>query len=402
MTNNHDKKLEEFTNFVKDETSNNLAKILKTAVNQLFQAELESYLNAKKYERNEERTTYRSGFRTRKLATSLGELEIDFPKIRKGSFTSSVMEKYQRIDRSLISIVQQAYINGVSTRKMKKLFDRLGIKNLDKSTVSRYIQPIQQEVNKWKSRKLASKYEYIWIDAIYTKVRENGQVRPQAIMIALGLTEDGKREILGFEMHLKEAESSWEEFFLSLKHRGLRETNMWIRDDHDGLKAALTKCFPCQIQQRCIVHWQRNLLDKVPKKDLGWLTHLSSNFVKSANLEEFKYHKDKLLSNVENKGSERLFDWLEETLPEVSNFIALPEQHWAKIKSTNPIERLNEEIRRREKSIRIFPNCESCNLLIGAILVQQNEDWVEGRTYMSIIKTERASLQKKLKLAENF
>ncbi len=176
MTNNHDKKLEKFTNFVKDETSNNLAKILKTAVNQLFQAELESYLNAKKYERNRERTTYRSGFRARKLATSLGELEIDFPKIRKGSFTSSVMEKYQRIDRSLISIVQQAYINGVSTRKMKKLFDRLGIKNLDKSTVSRYVQPIQQEVNKWKSRKLASKYEYIWIDAIYTKVRENGRL----------------------------------------------------------------------------------------------------------------------------------------------------------------------------------------------------------------------------------
>ncbi len=150
------------------------------------------------------------------------------------------------------------------------------------------------------------------------------------------------------------------------------------------------------------MHWQRNLLDKVPKKDLGWLAPLSSNFVKSANLEEFKYHKDKLLSNVEDKGSERLFDWLEETLPEVSNFIALPEQHWAKIKSTNPIERLNEEIRRREKSIRIFPNCESCNLLIGAILVQQNEDWTEGRTYMNIIKTERVNLQKKLKLAENF
>ncbi len=150
------------------------------------------------------------------------------------------------------------------------------------------------------------------------------------------------------------------------------------------------------------MHWQRNLLDKVPKKDLDWLTPLSSNFVKSANLEEFKYHKDKLLSNVEDKGSERLFDWLEETLLEVSNFIALPEQHWAKTKSTNLVERLNEEIRRREKSIRIFLNCESCNLLIGAILVQQNEDWIEGRTYMSIIKTERANLQKKLKLAENF
>lgn len=402
MTKNNNDKLKEFTEFVKHETDNKLLKVLKTAINQLVQAELDKHLNAKKYERSEERTTYRSGSRKRKFKTSLGELEIDYPKIRKGTFTSSIMEKYQRVDRTMINIIQQAYIQGVSTRKMQKLFNKMGIENLDKSTVSRYVQPIQQEVDKWKSRKLNSKYEYIWIDAIYTKVRENGQVRPQSIMIAIGLRDDGKREILGFVMGQKEAKSSWKDFFMNLKKRGLRQTKAWIRDDHEGLKNALNECFPCQVQQRCIVHWQRNLFDKITKKDSVWLKPLCSSFVKSSTLEDFKFHKDNLLAEVKNKGKDALLDWLEDSLPEVSNFICLPEQHWSKIKSTNPIERLNEEIRRRERSIRIFPHQDSCNLLIGAILVQQNEDWTEGRTYLNVMKENVNNLQKKLKIAVSF
>ncbi len=251
MTKTSNNKLKELTQLVKQETGNNLAELLKIAVNQTVQAELDRHLNAKKYERNEARTTYRSGTRKRELKTSIGNLEIDFPKVRSGSFTSSVMEKYQRVDRAMISTIQNAYINGVSTRKMHRLFEKMGIKNLDKSTVSRYIQPIQHEVNKWKSRKLLSKYIYIWVDAIHSKVREDGQVKPQTIMTAIGLREDGRREILGFVMGNREAKTTWKEFFMNLKNRGLKETELWIRDDHDGLKAALNECFPCQTQQRC-------------------------------------------------------------------------------------------------------------------------------------------------------
>lgn len=371
--------------FQTEEGSNKLLTLLHQMIQLVIEAEFDQHIGAKKYERSETRENMRNGYRKRKnpLRTGIGEVDLQIPRVRSGNYYPNILERYQRIDRALISVIQEAYVNGVSTRKMQKLFTRIGLTGLDKSTVSRYIQPIRKEVDNWRHRKLSSRYVYIWLDAIQSKIRRDHAVFPTNILIAKALRVDGHREVLGFWSGNKESYLNWKSFLQDLKSRGLKMCSLWIRDQHDGLRKALSECFPGQLQQRCIVHWMRNARDKVSsKKEEEWLMSLIRPLVNAVDKVSFKAAKERLLNQVELRGNDKLYEWLEETIPEISSYLLFPESHWSKIKSTNPLERLNEEIRRRERCIRIFPSEESCILLIGAILQEQSETWITGRVYL--------------------
>lgn len=375
----------ELVKLIREAMPGELLKVFENSVQRIIDAELSMLLGADSYERTTDRTNYRNGYRARKdpLSTPMGPVAISIPKLRKGSFYPSILEHYQRVDRALISIICEAYFNGVSTRKMNNLFVDLGLGNIDRSLVSRCASQIDEEVRIWRNRSLEQRYIYIWFDAIYTKIRTDRGVVSTAVLIAIGLREDGHRDVLGFELGNKESYHNWKSFFQGLKERGLERSELWISDDHDGLVKALEECFPGQLRQRCIIHWMRNAQTKVSKSDLLWLIPLLKNLVNSVTRESFELVWSELIKEVETKGKCKLLYWLEESYHEISQYLGFPPEHWKKIKSTNPLERLNEEIRRRERCVRIFPNDNSCIRLIGAILQGYSDDWISGKIYLN-------------------
>jgi len=362
-----------------------LLRVLEHGIKEIIEAELSSRLGAQPYERTEERMTYRNGIRSRKrvLSTGLGPVEIGIPKLREGQFYPSILEQYKRVDRALISIISEAYISGVSTRKMNRLFADLGLENLDRSLVSRCSSRLDAEVEVWKNRPLSRHYAYVWLDAIYTRVRIDDRVVPTAVLIAIGLRSDGYRDVLGLYLGNRESAVNWKEFLQSLKTRGLEWSELWISDDHDGLTRSIEECFPGQLRQRCLVHWMRNAVDKVSKTDLVWLLPLLKDLVGSKSRPGFELAWQELVSAVEEKGKSKLRDWLDSTYHEIIAYLDFPPEHWSKIKSTNPLERLNEELRRRERCIRIFPDENSCIRLLGSILQGYSEDWTCNRIYLT-------------------
>lgn len=377
-------KLSGLVKFFQENNPENLLNILEIGIKAVIEAELNNQIGAHSYERTKNRTTYRNGVRARKndLETSLGKVSVAIPKLRNGSFYPSIIEKFQRVDRAMVSIIGEAYINGVSTRKMERLFYDLGIDKMDKSLVSRCSMAIEEEVLKWKERPLDRVYSYVWLDAIYTKTRDESGVRSTAILIAIGLKEDGYRDVLGFHLGKKESALNWKEFLQSLKKRGLERSELWISDQHDGLIKSIEECFPGQLRQRCIVHWMRNAMDKVNKSDSQWMLPLLQNIVSAENKDIFDIHWKELLVSARNFKRNQLVTWLEDTYEEISTYLCFPPEHRSKIKSTNPIERLNEELRRRERCIRIFPDERSCIKLFGAILQDTSENWTCNRIYL--------------------
>jgi len=372
-------------------------KVLENSIQRIIEAELSSILGAEPYQRVAGRTNYRNGYRERKepFSTGLGPVNLSIPKLRNGSFYPSILEQYQRVDRALISIISEAYFAGVSTRKMNQLFVDLGLSSIDRSFVSRCAAQIDAEVEVWKNRELDKRYAYIWLDAIYTKIRTERGVRSTAVLVAIGLRDDGHRDVLGLHLGNRESYHNWKDFLQSLKARGLERSELWISDEHDGLIKSIEECFPGQLRQRCIVHWMRNAQSKVSKTDLLWLLPLLKDLVGSRTKESFELAWRNLCSVVEAKGKEKLGSWLDDTFHEISVYLEFPSDHWSRIKSTNPLERLNEELRRREKSIRIFPDEKSCMRLLGAILQGYSEDWTSGRIYLSEPLEKIRELQKR-------
>jgi len=356
--------------------------MVSKSLQDLIDLEASEAIGAQKHERSEKRKVYRNGTRPRMIMSQAGELGLKIPKLREGSFYPGVIIKYQRVDRALIYAIYEAYINGVSTRKMEKIFRSFGISHLDKSTVSRLIQPIADEIEKWKNRELQDEYLYVWLDGIYTKIRENGRVRKAVVLVAIGLRTDGHREVLGLHINKSESYYGWKEFIQNLKKRGLINVGLWIRDQHDGLEKAIGECYPGQLQQRCLVHFQRNAFDKLSSKDMEWFAPLFKKLLNSQTKEvsQDTWHEIKAQSKL--RGLDSFLDWLEDSEGDLFNYLTYPDSHWSKIRTTNPIERLNEEIRRREKSIRIFPHEKSCLFLIGSILVEHSESWENGRIYL--------------------
>ena len=367
-----------------------LKDLLSEIVQETLEAEMEDALGARKNERTEERVGYRSGYYPRTLITRVGKLELRVPQDRQGRFSTQLFERYQRSEKALVSALAEMYIQGVSTRKVKAITEELCGHTFSASAISAVVKQLDEQLSQFAGRTLDEAYPYLIVDARYEKVRERGSIRSRAVFIAIGIDWDGRRQILGVELANRESASSWKEFLLSLKHRGLKGVEMVVSDDHAGLRKAIAEVLPEAFWQRCYVHFLRNALDHLPRKadddclrELRWLYD-------RRNLEEARKDLSAWLKRWQGKYT-KLCAWVEDNIEETLSFYGLPLGHHKHLKSTNMLERLNEEIRRRTRVVRIFPNEQSCLRLVRALAVETHENWIEAHRYidMNLLKEHR-------------
>jgi len=360
---------------------------LKTAIEEVVQevleAEMDEAIGARKSERTPERTSYRSGYYSRGLVTRVGKLELEVPQDRKGHFRTEVFERYQRSEKALVSSLAEMYVQGVSTRKVKVITEELCGHAFSASSISRINQSLDEELKKFATRKLEEEYPYLILDARYEKVREDGVIRSHAVMVAIGINWDGRRSILAVELANRESTTSWRDFLVGLKERGLSGVGFVVTDDHAGLKKAITELLPEAIWQRCYVHFLRNALDYLPRKadddclqELRWIYD-------RRDLDEARRDLGAWLQKWQQKYP-KLCNWVEENIEQTLSFYKLPRPHHKHLKSTNMLERLNEEIKRRTLVVRIFPDANSCLRLIRALAVETHENWIEATRYLNM------------------
>jgi putative transposase len=352
-------------------------------VQELMEAEVSAQIGAGRYERTDERTTQRNGYRTRPWATRVGTIDLAIPKLRNGSYFPSWLEARKRGEQALISVVAEAYVQGVSTRKVEAVVQSLGIAGISKSEVSRMAASLDAQVEAFRTRRLEAAYPYMWIDARYEYVREDHRVQSMAVVIAYGVRADGVREVLGLDIGLSEDVATWRTFLQGLVARGVRGVKLVISDAHPGLKQAVKEVFLGAGWQRCRVHFMRNLLARVPK---------SAQAMVAATVRTIFDQPDRpaaeaqLLQVVEALGDRfrEAVQLLLDAEGEILTFYDFPPEHRRQIYSTNPLERLNKELKRRSAVVGIFPNRAAVLRLFGALLAEQNDEWlVAGHRYMS-------------------
>ena len=364
-------KQEEIQNIINESVDNKIAKTILTNIfNQLMEKERDEYLENTSYQRNPNRTTYRNGYYERDYTTKVGTLTLRVPRTRDGNFSTELFERYQRNEKALLTTMLEMYVQGVSTRKVSKVIENLCGKTYSKSFVSSLTKQLDEEVEAWRNSDLSKvKYPYLLTDVIYIKVRENHKVVSKACHIAIGINEEGKREIIGLKLSDTESLSTWNNFFEYLINRGLTGLKMVISDAHKGLVAAIKESFLNVSWQRCQVHFIRNILDKTPKKNTKEFREDLKALFKITDINLARKMKEEIFNKYEeDKKYQKSLQILDEGFED--SFAYLNEEHvFSRLRTTNCIERLNEEIRRREKVIRIFPNEKSAIRLIGAILI---------------------------------
>jgi len=357
--------------------------LLREVLQEVLEQEMTGAIGAEKGERSSGRLGYRSGYYDRALVTRVGKLELRIPQDRQGHFSTQIFERYQRSEKALVSALAEMYIQGVSTRKVKAITEELCGHAFSASAISAVNKTLDESLERFAKRELTETYPYLVLDARYEKVREDGVIRSQAVQIAIGINDEGRRQILAVELAHRESQTSWREVLLELKRRGLRGVEFVVSDDHPGLKRAIAEVIPEAVWQRCYVHFLRNALDHLPRKavddcrqELRWLYD-------RRDLSEA--HKD-LTQWLERWGQKypKLCEWVEENIGETFSFYRLPLQHHKHLKSTNMLERFNEEIKRRTRVVRIFPNGASCLRLIRALAVETHEGWLEASRYLNM------------------
>jgi putative transposase len=360
-----------------------LRPLIQEVVRQVLEAEMEEAVGAEKGERTPNRQGYRAGYYGRTLVTRVGKLELRVPQDRQGRFRTEVFERYQRSEKALVGALTEMYVQGVSTRKVKAITEELCGHEFSASTISRLNQNLDEELDKFAGRRLEDPYPYLILDARYEKVREDGVIRSQAVMIAIGVDWEGRRNVLAVELANRESQSSWKEFCLRLKTRGLSGVERVISDDHAGLRKAITEVFAEAAWQRCYVHFLRNALDYLPRKaDNDCMTELRWIYDRRS-IEEARQDLAAWLRKWAAQYP-KLCDWVEGNIEETLTFYRLPRQHHKNLKSTNLLERLNEEIKRRTLVVRIFPNTAACLRLVRALAVEMHENWIEATRYLNM------------------
>ena len=369
--------------FTKDGKNDAFSKLLETILNQVLMEQSKEQLGAAPYERTEDRTAYRNGFREREMTTRIGTITLRIPRHRNGEFSTTMFERYQRSEQALVLAMIEMVINGVSTRKIEAVTQELCGSSFSKSTVSKLCQSLDPIVEAFRNRKLSKSYPFVIADAIYLKIREEGRVRSNALMIAIGVNEEGYREVLGFEIADSESEIGWGNFFAKLKERGLEEVDLITSDNHKGLVQAIRKHFQGAVWQRCQTHFSRNVLDKAPKK---YQPELKDSLTRIYNAKDEKDARELLAKTIQEfEGvAPKASRILEDGFDDVIAVMYLPEKYRRKLRTSNGLERLNEEIRRRDRVIRIYPNEASAIRLIGALLMEVDERWTSGRKYMDM------------------
>jgi len=371
-----------------------LRPLIGAVLQEVLEAEMSQALGAEKGERIEGRLGYRSGYYVRSLITRVGRVELRVPQDRQGRFSSELFERYQRSEKALVGALAEMYIQGVSTRKVKTITEELCGHEFSASAISTINKRLDEELQRFMHRSLEEEFPYLILDARYEKVREDGVIRSRAVLVALGVDWEGGRQVLGVELANRESATSWKEFLLKLKSRGLRGVTLAITDDHAGLKRSLAEVLPEAFWQRCYVHFLRNALDYLPRKvNDDCLTELRW-FYDRRNVEEARRDLVAWLGKWQTKYP-KLCEWVEGNIEETFTFYRLPKEHHKHLKSTNMLERLNQELKRRTHVIRIFPNPESCLRLIRALAVEIHEGWLETHCYLNM---ESLAEQKKSQL----
>jgi transposase-like protein len=369
--------------------------LVKEALQEVLDAEMSDFLGADRNERNSERTGYRAGYYSRGLVTRIGKLELRVPRDRNGEFSTALFERYQRSEKALVAALAEMYVQGVSTRKVTAITEELCGHRFSASSISAINKGMDEALARFACRPLDEVYPYLILDARYEKVRENGVIRSQAVLIAIGINWEGQRQVLAVELANRESATSWKDFLVALKQRGLHGVEFVVSDDHAGLKRAIGEILPEAAWQRCYVHFLRNALDYLPRKadddclqELRWIYD-------RRDLQEAQRDLVAWIGKWQGKYP-KLVDWVEGSIGETLTFYRLPRAHHKHLKSTNMLERLNEEIKRRTRVVRIFPNTASCERLVRALCVETHEAWLEASRYlnMSLLVEQKKELLK--------
>jgi transposase-like protein len=362
-----------------------LRRIVQRVVQQMLEAEMTEHIGAAPYERSATRTGQRNGYKPRALRTRVGTLNLLVPQDREGTFSTRLFSRYQRNEKALVLALMEMYLEGVSTRKVKEVTEELCGASFSRSTVSNLAAGLDAELEAWRERRLeAEAYPYLFVDARYEKVRVGHKVVSQGVLVVSAVSDDGMREILGVEVADTESEATYQELFRSLKARGLKGVELVTSDDHEGLKAAIGRHFQGASHQRCQVHYARNLLGMVganKRKELA--ADLRAIFAAPAR-EQALGIASAVADRWRGKGYEKIACHLEEHIEECLECLAFPESHRRRIRTTNGLERFNQELKRRTRVVRIFPNRESCLRLVTALAVEQSEEWLTGRRYLDM------------------
>jgi len=360
---------------------------LRVALQALLQAALEAEMTdaigAEKGERTEARLAYRSGYYPRSWVTRVGTLELRVPQDRAGRFSTELFQRYQRSEKALVGTLAEMYVQGVSTRKVKAVTEALCGHSFSASAISAINKSLDEALRAFAERRLTEAFPYLILDARYEKVREVGIILSQAVLVAVAVDGEGRRQVLGVDLANRESRTSWRDFLRGLKERGLFGVEFVVSDDHEGLKQAICEILPGAHWQRCYVHFLRNALDYLSRKladdclqELRWIYDRRE-------LAEARRDIAAWLAKWQVKHS-RLCDWVEENIEETLTYYRLPQQHHKHMKSTNMLERLNQELKRRTHVVRIFPNAESCLRLVRALAVETHENWLEGPRYLDM------------------
>jgi putative transposase len=357
--------------------------VLQSVLQEILEAEMTEALGASKSERTADRVGHRSGYYDRKLITRVGVLELRVPQDRAGHFSTELLGRYQRSEKALVSALAEMYVQGVSTRKVKAITEELCGHSFSASTISEAAAKMDETLKAFFGRRLEEPYPYLIVDARYERVREGGAIVSQAVFVAIGVDWEGRRQVLGVEMANRESRSSWREFMAGLRERGLHGVEYVVSDDHAGLKAAIREVLPEAAWQRCYVHFLRNALDYLPRKhdddclmELRW-------FYDRRDLAEVRRDIAQWVAKWASKYP-KLVAWVEDNVGETLTYYRLPQAHHKHMKSTNMLERLNQELKRRTLVVRIFPNTASCLRLSRALAVETHEGWLEAIRYLNM------------------
>jgi len=369
-----------------------MRELLTTFVNALLSAQADAVCGAGYGERTSERVNSRNGYRHRDLDTRVGTLDVAVPKLRTGSlYPDWLLERRKRAERALTSVVATCYLLGVSTRRMDKLVQTLGITGLSKSQVSVMAKELDEHVHEFRTRRLtdAGPFTFVAADALVLKVREGGRVVPVHVLVATGVNADGHREVLGVQVTSSEDGAGWLAFFRDLIARGLSGVKLVTSDAHAGLVSAISATLPGAAWQRCRTHYAANLMSATPKNSWGWVKALLHSIYDQPDAEAVHAQFDRVVDALAEK-LPKVAEHLEEARADILAFTAFPKEIWRQIWSNNPNERLNREIRRRTDVVGIFPDRDSIIRLVGAVLAEQHDEWAEGRRYLGLDVLARA------------
>ena len=360
-----------------------LVPMVQEAMQGMMEMEMAECLQAGRYERSEERSGYRSGYYRRRLVTRVGTISLRVPQDRSGHFSTQVFEQYQRSEKALVAALAQMYVQGVSTRKVAAITEELCGHEFSASSISEITRRLDEQLKQFSQRALGEEFPYVILDARYERVREDGLIASRAVLVALGIDWEGRRQVLAVEYAHRESEHSWKEFLLGLKQRGLHGVRLVVSDDHPGLKRAVREVLTEAWWQRCYVHFLRNALDYLPRKadddclqELRWM-------YERRDVEEARRDLKGWLDRWAGKYP-KLCEWVETNIEETWTYYRLPLAHHKHLKSTNLLERFNQEIKRRTLVVRIFPNEASCLRLVRAIAAETHEEWMEGSRYLNM------------------